>query len=141
MRRAAADLQRYLSHNVVGRDVAPFRRILLERDGNRPPGGDFARLMAEMLVTGGLPMPVFEYRVVVDGHVYYLDLAWPDRMVAVECNDAGSHEMPKAFRRDPMKRNRCERVGWDYLEYTWRDVVDGPCEVLAQVAGALEQAA
>ena len=50
-------------------------------------------------------------------------------------------EMPKAFRRDPMKRNRCERVGWDYLEYTWRDVVDGPCEVLAQVAGALEQAA
>ena len=130
----------YLGHNVVGRNVAPFRRILLERDGNTPPGGDFARLMAEMLVAGGLPMPVFEYRVVVDGHVDYLDLAWPARTVAVECNDAGSHETPKAFRRDPMKRNRCERAGWDYLEYTWRDVVDGPCEVLSQVAGAVERA-
>jgi len=93
-----------------------------------------------MLVAGGLPMPVFEYRVVVDGHVDYLDLAWPARTVAVECNDAGSHETPKAFRRDPMKRNRCERAGWDYLEYTWRDVVDGPCEVLSQVAGAVERA-
>src|SRR2546421_1777961 len=131
--------QCYLGHNVVGRTVAPFRRILLERDGNTPPGGEFARRMAAMLTAAGLPMPVFEYRVVVDGHVYYLDLAWPNKMVAVECNDAGSHDTPKAFRRDPMKRNRCERAGWDYLEYTWMDVVDGPAEVVAQVADALER--
>ena len=59
----------------------------------------------------------------LDGHKYYLDLAWPDRMVAVECNDAGSHDTPKAFRRDPMKRNRCEGAGWLYLEFTWWDMV------------------
>jgi hypothetical protein len=131
----------YLTHNMTGREVGPFRRILLERDGNTPPGGEFARLMAEMLVAGGLPMPVFEHRVVVDGHVYYLDLAWPPVMVCVECNDAGSHHTPKAFRRDPMKRNRCERVGWRYLEYTWHDVRDQPVEVLAQVMAAHQLAA
>jgi hypothetical protein len=131
----------YLTHNVTGREVGPFRRILLERDGNTPPGGEFARLMAEMLVAGGLPMPVFEHRVVVDGHVYYLDLAWPSRMVCVECNDRGSHDTAKAFRRDPMKRNRCERAGWRYLEYTWQDVRDEPAEVLAQVTGAHQPAA
>jgi hypothetical protein len=109
----------YLSHNVVGRNVKPFRRILLERDGNTPPGGEFARRMADMLTNAGLPLPVFEYPVVVDGHRYYLDLAWPNRMVAVECNDAGSHDTPKAFVRDPMKRNRCEGAGWTYLEFTW----------------------
>ena len=65
--------------------------------------------MADMLTGAGLPMPVFEHLVEVNGHRYYLDLAWPHRMVAVECNDAGSHDTPKAFRRDPMKRNRCER--------------------------------
>ena len=102
-----------------------------------PPGGEFARRMAEMLTGAGLPMPVFEHPVLIDGHRYYLDLAWPSRMVAVECNDAGSHDTPKAFRRDPMKRNRCERVGWTYLEFTWWDLVDSAAEVLALVAAAL----
>ena len=127
----------YLAHNARGRHVAPFRRILGERDGNIPPGGEFARRMADMLTAGGIPMPTFEYKVVIDGHVYYLDLAWPDRMVAVECNDAGSHDTPKAFRRDPMKRNRCERAGWRYLEFTWWHMVDESPEVLAQVDAAL----
>ena len=131
----------HLAHNVAGRNIVPFRRILLERDGNTPPGGEFARRMAEMLTRAGLPMPVFEYRVVVGGHVYYLDLAWPARMVAVECNDAGSHHTPKAFRRDPMKRNRCEGAGWRYLEFTWWDMVHESAEVFAQVAGAMGIAA
>jgi hypothetical protein len=131
----------YLAHNVMGRNVKPFGRILLERDGNTPPGGEFARRMADMLTSAGLPMPVFEYRVVVDGHEYFLDLAWPKLMVAVECNDAGSHNTPKAFRRDPMKRNRCEAAGWLYLEFTWWEMVDNPAEVIALIAAALRQAA
>jgi hypothetical protein len=130
----------YLGHNVVGRNVGPYKRILLERDGNAPPVGEFAPLMADMLTGAGLPMPVFEHRVVlVGGHEYYLDLAWPDRMVAVECNDAGSHDTPKAFRRDPMKRNRCEGAGWRYLEFTWWDMVHESAEVVAQVAAAIRQ--
>ncbi len=131
----------YLAHNVVGRNVRPFREILLQRDGNAPPVGEFASRMAEMLIGAGLPQPVFEHPVVVDGHEYFLDLAWPSRMVAVECNDAGSHHTPKAFRRDPMKRNRCERAGWLYLEFTWWDMVDNPAEVLALVGSALERVA
>jgi hypothetical protein len=128
----------YLAHNVTGRNISPFRRILLERDGNTPPGGEFARRMADMLTSAGLPAPVFEHRVVIGGHVYYLDLAWPLRMVAVECNDAGSHDTPKAFRRDPMKRNRCEGDGWRYLEFTWWHMVHESAEVVAHVAAALE---
>lgn len=131
----------YLAHNVVGRNVRPFREVLLQRDGNTPPVGEFASRMAEMLIGAGLPQPVFEHPVAVDGHKYYLDLAWPSRMVAVECNDAGSHDTPKAFRRDPMKRNRCERAGWIYLEFTWWDMVENPAEVLALVASALERVA
>jgi hypothetical protein len=128
----------YLAHNVKGRNVVPFRGILLERDGNTPPGGEFARRMADMLTGAGLPTPVFEHPVVAAGHKYYLDLAWPNRMVAVECNDAGSHNTPNAFRRDPMKRNRCEGAGWLYLEFTWWDMVHESAEVVAQVATALE---
>jgi hypothetical protein len=131
----------YLAHNATGRKVVPFRQILFERDGNTPPGGEFARRMADMLTSAGLPMPVFEHRVVVAGHEYYLDLAWPNRMVAVECNDAGSHNTPKAFRRDPMKRNRCENAGWLYLEFTWWDMIHESAEVLAQVTAAIERRA
>ena len=127
-----------LGHTVAGRNVRPFREILLQRDGRAPAGGEFARRMAELLIRAGLPAPEFEHRVVVDGHEYYLDLAWPARMVAVECNDAGSHDTPKAFRRDPMKRNRCERAGWSYLEFTWWEMVENPVEVIALAAAALE---
>lgn len=119
--------------------MRPFREILLQRDGKAPPVGEFAARMSEMLVGAGLPAPEFEHRVVVDGHEYYLDLAWPNRMVAVECNDAGSHNTPKGYRRDPMKRNRCERAGWLYLEFTWWDMVDNPAEVIALVVAALEE--
>lgn len=128
----------HVSHDVAGRNVRPFREILLQRDGNAPPVGEFASRMAEMLAGAGLPAPAFEHRVVVGGHEYSLDLAWPGPMVAVECNDAGSHDTPKAFRRDPMKRNRCERAGWRYLEFTWWDMVDDPAEVVGLVAAALE---
>ena len=130
------------SHNASARrGISAFRRILLERDGNTPPGGDFARIMAEMLTDAGLPEPVFEHPVSVNGHQYYLDLAWPELRVALECNDRGSHDTPKGFLRDPMKRNRCESVGWIYLEFTWWDLVHNRTEVLAQVAAALERAA
>jgi len=128
----------YLDHNVVGRrEVVSYRKILLVRDGNTPAGGDFARIMAGTLTGAGLPQPVFEYPVTVNGHLYYLDLAWPDHLVAVECNDAGSRDTPKAFRRDPMKRNRCEAIGWRYLEFTWWDLVDDTAEVVAHVSAAL----
>jgi very-short-patch-repair endonuclease len=93
--------------------------------------------MAAALTAAGLPQPVFEHRVVVNGHVYFLDLAWPEPLVAVECNGAGSHETPRAFRRDPMKRNRCEAIGWRYLEFTWWDLVRNTAEVVAQVTAAL----
>ena len=62
-------------------------------------------------------------------------------MVALECNDAGSHNTPKAFRRDPMKRNRCEAAGWIDVEFTWWDLVNNSTEVIALVAAALAQAA
>ena len=132
----------HLAHAVRGRrGISGFRQILLERDRNTPPGGEFARRMAAMLTDAGLPQPVFEYPVVVSGHQYYLDLAWPECRVAIECNDRGSHETPRAFLRDPMKRNRCESAGWIYLEFTWSDVVHNTAEVLAQVVAARQRAA
>lgn len=127
----------YLNHRARGRNLAVYRQILEKRDGNTSPGANFNRLMADMLTSNGVPEPVFEHRVVIGGHAYYLDLAWPDRMVCVECNDDGSHRTGKGFYRDPMKRNRCERAGWDYLEYTWFDTVEAPAEIVAQVRAAL----
>jgi hypothetical protein len=132
----------YLAHKAQGRaGLSTFHAVVTERDGNVPPGSDFARRMARLLVSGGLPEPVFEWKVVVGRHVYYLDLAWPEYMVGVECNDLGSHLTGKGFRRDPMKRNRCELAGWAYYEYTWFDLVRDPAEVLGQVGRALRLAA
>jgi hypothetical protein len=127
----------YLSHQVRGlKGLSTYRAILLERDGNTPPAGEFARRMARVFTKAGLPQPVFEHPVTVAGHKYYLDVAWPRPKITVECNGAGSHDTPKAFRRDPVKRNRVELAGWLYLEFTWWDLVRDPAGVVAQVEAA-----
>lgn len=132
----------YFAHRVQGRrGLNCFRDILLTRDGNTPPGGVFADRMAEVLAAAGLPRPVFEHPVVVFGHTYLLDLAWVPQLVAVECNDNGSHLTAKAFRRDPIRRNHLDLAGWTCLEFSWWDLVEEPGGVIEQVRLALARRA
>ena len=127
-----------LAHSVRGRrGVGRFRSILLERDSKSPPRGEFARRMGRLLVAAGLPEPVYEYEIRINGRTYFLDLAWPDLRRGVECNDDASHLTPRNFRRDPAKRNALELAGWLLLEYVWRDVVDRPSGVVTEVNQAL----
>ncbi|MGH9000097.1 MAG: hypothetical protein ACRDY7_11985 [Acidimicrobiia bacterium] len=130
----------YFAHKTQGRrGLNRYRAILCERDGNTPPAGEFARRMGRVLTAAGLPQPVYEYPITVDGHDYRLDVAWPELMTTVECNGDGTHITPRAFRRDPAKRNRCELAGWTYLEFTWWDLVRDPAGVIEAVRRALDR--
>jgi hypothetical protein len=124
-----------LVHDVRGRrSVTPFRRLLLERDGDTPPGSVFARRMADLLEDAGLPPPVFEHPV-LEGR-YHLDLAWPERMVGVECHGR-DHEGPRALDRDPERLNDIRLAGWFVLEYRWLRFVRQPAAVVTEVRQSL----
>jgi hypothetical protein len=114
--------------------VTAFRRILVQRYGEgAPPGSHFARLMATVLEDAGLPSPVFEHPVLD----YFIDLAWPDRGVAVECDGRVAHEHEGAYEHDRIRHNRIRLTGLDVYQYTWPRFRDDPAAVVAEMRQAL----
>lgn len=126
-----------LLHAGRGRHGLSARRILLERDGEVPPGTKFARRVSLLLEGAGLASPVYEYPVEFCGHKYFIDLAWPARMLAVECLGKIGHQFEKAFESDPVRRNHLQILGWDVLEITWKRLVHEPQAFVAEVRQSL----
>ena len=124
-------------HDVRGRRSVPrFRRLLLERDGEVPPGSVFARRMGDLLVDAGLPEPVYEHPVDTVRGRFHLDLAWPDRRGGIECHGR-DHDGPRALERDPQRLNAIRRAGWFVLEYRWPYFVGHPAAVVDEVRQSL----
>lgn len=117
---------------------ALFRAILDARFGERVPDSRWNRQVAELLVDAGLPRPTLEHEIVdhLGRFVARVDLAWPDRMVAVELQSMRHHFTEDAFHRDPLRRNEL-LLGWIVLEYTWRFYVEHPAELCEEVRTTL----
>lgn len=127
-----------LLHSGRGRPgIAPFRHILMDRNGEAPAGGTFARRAAFLLEGAGMPSPTFEHPAGVPGHDYFIDLAWPERKVGLECIGKIGHDFEAAYEDDPVRRNRIQLTGWTLLEVTWRRLRDEPAAVVAEVRQAL----
>ena len=98
------------------------RRALLDGDG-RAESPFESRARAEVLLAG-LPAPVLQY-VVRDRDGRFLarvDLAWPERRLAVEADGAEVHAGPAALRRDLRRQNALVVAGWIVLRFTWADL-------------------
>jgi hypothetical protein len=73
------------------------------------------------------PVPglVLQHEVVApSGRRYRLDMALPDRTIAVEANGHRWHGTAKAMRADMQRRRDLAAMGWSHYEYGWFDVVD-----------------
>ena len=70
-----------------------------------------------------------------------IDLAFPERKVAVEVDGWAWHVDADRFRADRRKQNALVRAGWDPLRFTWHDLDGHPATVLAEVREALAVAA
>ncbi|MGY1814281.1 endonuclease domain-containing protein [Blastococcus sp. SYSU D00820] len=89
-----------------------------------------------LIGAGRLPAPVAQY-VVRDaaGFVARVDLAWPDRRVAVEY-DGAWHAEDGQFARDRRRLNRLQAAGWRVVFVTAADL-HRPAELLATLSAAL----
>ncbi|HUF85714.1 MAG TPA: DUF559 domain-containing protein [Acidimicrobiia bacterium] len=94
-----------------------------------------------LLKTSGLPMPVRQHQVRINGRTYRIDFAWPDRKVALECDGYESHGGRVAFRRDRRKLAALGAAGWLVIPATWEDITRHPNDKLREVRAALAQAA
>ena len=128
------------SHSRRGRDgLTRLRAALDARCGNDPvPLSDWSRWVSDLLVESGLDRPMLEYRV-HNGAGHFLaqvDLAFPDRRLAIELDSVRWHHNRESFVKDRRRRNQLQAVGWDVLNFTWEDYATRPAELCAVVAKA-----
>jgi hypothetical protein len=128
-------------HSARGRDgCGRLREILDRRLGvGEVPLSDWSRRVARLLETSGLPRPALEHRIESPrGDLLgQVDLAYPDRRVAIELDSVRWHLNREAFERDPRRRNRITVAGWTVLNFTWSDFRDHPMALVTTVHTAL----
>jgi very-short-patch-repair endonuclease len=93
----------------------------------------FERRLATELRRRGLPEPVVNGLLELEGTVIEPDLMWPEHRVLLEL-DGGTHATPSAMRRDRARDRRALRHGWTPMRATWHDDAE---EVAADIAAAL----
>lgn len=100
--------------------------------GSQSPKETWLRLL---LMSAGLPRPTTQIRVTTPhGQVYYLDLGWPELMVAVEY-DGEQHRIDRwQYTKDIRRSETLERLGWTVIRVT---VTERPTNIVTRVRGAL----
>ena len=83
------------------------------------------------------PMPQFIVRDESGGFVCRVDFAYPDHRVLIELDGFAYHGDEGTFQSDRTKQNRTQLLGWSILRYTWRDVLDRPGIVAAEIRSVL----
>jgi hypothetical protein len=92
-------------------------------------------LMARIFLHYGLPRPRAEVVAGEDGE-YRVDFAYPELLLAIEVKGYVWHSRPDHLAHDGRRHNELVILGWTILEFTWRQVVDDPGGVAAQILRA-----
>lgn len=78
---------------------------------------ELERRVVDAIVTTNLPQPKRNFRVVVDGEVMLLDLAWPTLQCTVDLDGARFHA--DRFDADRERDVRLRTAGWTVDRFTW----------------------
>lgn len=122
------------------RGPAVIHRLLQVREGrSRPSESVLETRLLKLLRAAGWPEPVPQYEVRTGGKTLArIDLAYPDRKLAVECDGYRFHSGRRAWQRDLWRRNLLAEAGWRVLHVTWDDLEGRPAEVLNKIRSALD---
>jgi hypothetical protein len=122
-----------------GRNGTVMLRALLERrgKGDRLTGSGFEAKALHLITEACLPEPVLQYRVRDGDFLAFIDIAWPERMVGMECDSLAHHFGELAHTRDRKRRRRLKALGWDINEFTYEEVDETPHIVVRDLEKAL----
>lgn len=118
--------------------LSPARSALADRPGGSTPAGSpFETRVRRLLISAGIPEPVLQHRVCCGEITYPLDLAWPELLVAVECDGFRFHRTPDQLEWDDRRRTALGRLGWLLHHVTWRQYRDDPENLVREVRWSL----
>jgi hypothetical protein len=122
-----------------GRNGTVMLRALLERrgEGYRLTDSGFEDKALHLIMEACLPDPVTQHRVQDGDFLAFIDIAWPERMVGMECDSLAYHFGELAHTRDRMRRRRLKALGWDINEFTYEEVDQTPHIVVRDLRKAL----
>ena len=102
---------------------------------------DFEALVLPQLAAKGLPRPVCNRTLRIDGHRITPDFLWERLRVVVETDGAGSHGTPVAFQRDRQRDQILVAAGYRVARATWRQMHHELDDVIGRIRRMLELAA
>ncbi len=131
----------FSTHARRGRNgIAKMRLYLEDHLGEESiPLSDWSRLVADLLVDGGLPVPTLEHEVIGPGFRYKIDLAYPEVGLGLELDSASWHLNRKSFEKDRQRLNALQNLGWSMRLFTWSDFSMQPAQLVQTVRQAHEQ--
>ena len=114
------------------RRLRDLKQVLRQRLPGYDPGGSDLEIRAlTALARAGYPPPVQQHRVRIEGRTRFIDLAYPDRMLAIELGDWAYHGSRSAYADDRARTRQLQRLGWTVVEFTSDDTDE---ELVATVA-------
>lgn len=131
-------LRRFFELAARGRPgIAALRSLLTERDQTLAPAeSDLETLLAKILREGGLPTPVRQHVVEIEGQCFRLDAAYPELLIFMEGDGFGVHTQRDPFEIDRSRQNLLVLAGWLPLRFTWRRLCRAPEGVVNEVRAA-----
>jgi hypothetical protein len=106
------------------------------------PDGKAARSTLEIdtlnvIRKSGLPLPVRNHDVHVDGEHFEIDLAYPGVLGAIEVDSKRWHSTATQKANDRRRQDVLEAVGWTFVRVRSADVYGRPGWVVAQIRSLL----
>jgi very-short-patch-repair endonuclease len=110
-----------------------LERLVMDRTGNGVPESELERRAIELLRRRRLPEPIRQFAI----GAHRVDLAYPDRLLAIELDGRAHHWRRDRWEADLARQNALELRGWRVLRFTWWDITERPDEVVDQIRTAL----
>jgi len=130
--------QRFLQVARRGRRGTRVGRRLIEKrmGGYVPTMSEFERRVSELIETSGMPRPQRQVLVEIRGTRVYIDLAWPDLKIGIECDGLFDHATNLALPWDDDRQNELQLLGWFVIRITWTMLTTQPELLVAQIRQA-----
>jgi hypothetical protein len=133
-------------HTAKGRPGMRALRLILAdwrtEDGTTPDvRSDFEALVLPQLIARGLPRPICNKTLRIEGNHITPDFLWEELRVVVETDGASSHRTPVAFQRDRWRDQILIAAGYRVPRVTWHQMQNELDAVIARVARTLELSA
>jgi len=114
------------------------RRVLEQLDADLAlTESDLETRLLMVIARAGLPAPVRQHSVEISGSTYRIDMAYPERLLAIEGDGFEFHSGRDIFERDRVRQNDLVLAGWRVLRFTWRQICREPEWVAEQIRRAL----